>query len=279
MRHLDLFSGIGGFALAAQRVWGDDHEVVSFCEIDPFCQKVLKKHWPDVPCCDDIKAMEGSNYGAVDFISGGFPCQPVSVAGNRQGQSDARWLWPDMLRVINAARPTWVLIENVANLANMGLDEVLDDLEASSFETLEPMVIPACAVGLPHRRDRVWIVAYADIFDGRSQRSISDCAFRKAWNQSGGGDADYVVENAQCARLGGNVCEIMARKSQWRPDPDTARSNWGDTPPRICGKSDGIPNRMDRLKSLGNAIVPQIAEVIMLAIKQTDKLGLFPETL
>ena len=194
MKHLDLFSGIGGFALAAQRVWGEQHEVISFCEIDPFCQKVLKKHWPDVPCCEDIRelnyefianatrqrpreeggdcerqaewAASGSEV-SIDLLTGGFPCQPFSVAGQQRGTDDDRYLWPEMLRVVKEFRPRWIIGENVAGIINLALDEVCASLEVEGYE-VQPVIIPACAVNAPHRRDRVWIIAHSNKWQGRS---------------------------------------------------------------------------------------------------------------
>lgn len=165
MRFLDLFSGIGGFALGLERA---GMQVATFCEIDPYRQQVLRKHWPRVPIFGDIreltreKLIETGVLGVgreIDLVCGGFPCQPFSVAGKRRGTADDRYLWPEMFRVIKALRPTWVLGENVANIVNMALDIVLSDLESEGYETAT-FVIPACAVGAPHRRDRVWIVAY-----------------------------------------------------------------------------------------------------------------------
>ena len=151
MRHLDLFSGIGGFALAAQWVWGEAHEVVSFCEIDPYCQKVLKKHWPDTPIHDDITTMNGKRYaGTIDLLTGGFPCQPYSVSGKQEGAEDDRAIWPEMLRIIEECRPAWVIGENVAGIINMDLDRVLSDLESKGYTT-ETYCIPACATGALHR--------------------------------------------------------------------------------------------------------------------------------
>jgi DNA (cytosine-5)-methyltransferase 1 len=153
---LDLFSGIGGFSLAAS--WTNQIKTVAFCEIDPFCQKVLKKHWPDVPIFDDITRLRGDDIGTADIITGGFPCQPFSCAGKRRGKEDDRYLWPEMLRVISEARPAWVIGENVAGFIGMGLDDCVSDLENQGYE-VQAFVIPACAVNAPHRRDRVWIVA------------------------------------------------------------------------------------------------------------------------
>jgi len=198
MKHISLFSGIGGDTLAAQ--WAG-FETVLFVENDKFCQKVLKKHWPDVPLIGDIKdvtkekvmaytdiresrpriesqsvretQLQSSTNGGVrrdkgatstvspiTLITGGFPCQPVSVAGKQRGKEDDRWLWPEMLRVIKEVRPVWVVAENVAGLIRMGIDDCISDLENIGY-TVEPYLIPACAVNAPHRRDRIFIVAHA----------------------------------------------------------------------------------------------------------------------
>jgi len=159
---LDLFSGIGGFSLAATVVWDNKLEIVSFVENDVFCQKVLNKHWPNVPIHDDIKTFKGDCYfETIDLLTGGFPCQPFSIAGKRGGREDDRYLWPEMLRVISEVRPTWVLAENVAGIVNLALDQVCSDLEGEGYE-VQSFIIPACAVNAPHRRDRVWIVGYCN---------------------------------------------------------------------------------------------------------------------
>ena len=192
MNVLDLFSGIGGFSLGLERAGG--FKTVGFCEIDPYCRKVLGKHWPDVPIYDDIRKLNGSELNDIGLICGGYPCQPFSVAGKREGRNDDRYLWPEMLRLISEARPTWVIAENVAGITSMVLehsafkmesrtltrtededyflsvltrqeimllDHVCKDLERENYE-VQPLVIPACAVDARHRRDRVWIVANAN---------------------------------------------------------------------------------------------------------------------
>jgi DNA (cytosine-5)-methyltransferase 1 len=153
--HLDLFSGIGGFALAAG--WAG-FETVGFCDNEPYAQAVLKKHWPDVPIHGDIKALDGTAYRGVTLLTGGFPCQPFSNAGKRRGKDDDRYLWPQMLRVIQEARPAWIVGENVVGIIGLALDQVCSDLEACGYE-VEPIIIPACGVDAPHRRNRVWVVA------------------------------------------------------------------------------------------------------------------------
>lgn len=239
-RHLDLFSGIGGFALAASWVWGDQHEVVSFCEIEPFCQKVLKKHWPDVPIHNDIKTMKGDQYGRIDLVSGGFPCQGFSTCGKEKGIKDSRFLWPEMLRIISQARPAWVIIENVNGLVRLGLDLVQHGLESEGYAS-RPIMVPACAKGTKHRRDRLWIVA-------NSLRSVhgtqSECKCEKM-----GARQDPLVYGkerklARWVRPSGHIVETVGRTT------------------------DGISPGLDRsLKALGNAIVPQVVAPIMECIK------------
>lgn len=152
-----LFSGIGAMDYGLQRA---GMKIAWQVEINDFCRAVLEKHWPDVPKYKDIREVKPDELEPVDLICGGFPCQPFSAAGKRRGTADDRYLWPEMFRVIKALRPRWVLGENVAGIVNLALDTVLSDLESEGYETAT-FIIPACAVGAPHRRDRVWIVAYS----------------------------------------------------------------------------------------------------------------------
>ena len=156
MRLLDLFSGIGGFSYAAETLIGG-YETVAFCEMDEFCQKILKKHWPQVPIFDDVRTIDAARLGRIDIVTGGYPCQPFSQAGRRQGEEDERHLWPEMLRIIKSCQPRYVLAENVAGHVTMGLDQVLTDLEDQGYTT-RAIIVPACAKNAPHRRDRVWII-------------------------------------------------------------------------------------------------------------------------
>jgi len=163
MTHLSLFSGIGGLDIAAEMA---GIKTVGQCEWADYPTKILQKHWPDVPRWRDVRTLtkesfyERTGLRTVDIISGGFPCQPFSLAGKRGGEDDDRYLWPEMLRVIRELRPTWVLGENVPGIVNMALDTVLSDLENEGY-TAQPFIIPACGVDAPHKRERVAILAYA----------------------------------------------------------------------------------------------------------------------
>lgn len=171
MVHVDLFSGIGGFAYAADQVFGDVTHI--FCDSEPFAQAVLKKHWPESEIYEDVRKFR-PRVGRVDLLTGGFPCQPFSAAGVRRGTNDERYLWPAMLEVIQYCKPTWVIAENVGGLLtwNEGLvfETVCSDLESAGYE-VQPLIIPAAAVGAPHRRDRIWFIGHANSSElDRAQR-------------------------------------------------------------------------------------------------------------
>ena len=158
-RHVDLCSGIGGFALGFE--WAELSSPVLFCDIEPWSRKILAKHWPDVPIAEDVKELANDPDGLVpdcDIITAGYPCQPFSLAGERRGSEDDRHIWPYILSIVEAKRPAWCVFENVYGHVSMGLDEVLSDLEGQGYAA-RPFIVPACAADAPHRRDRVWIVA------------------------------------------------------------------------------------------------------------------------
>lgn len=251
--HLDLFSGIGGFALAAE--WAG-LDTVLFCEIDPYCRKVLGKHWPDVPIHDDIRTLTGDLVGNVDLITGGFPCQPVSIAGKRRGESDDRWLWPEMRRLVADIRPDWVLAENPLGILTMGIDGVLADLEAQGYQ-VGTVVVPACAVGAWHRRDRVWIAAHAPGVRRRGRENDQGQPAAKRARVT----ADD-VDDAMRGRHGASPCAIRARRDG-PLDPD-----WWSAEPGVDRMVHGIPHRVDRVRALGNSIVPQVAYELIAAMKE-----------
>lgn len=164
MKHIGLFEGIGGFSLAARWMgW----ETIAWCEWNEFGQKVLRHHFPEAEGFGDIKKTDFTKYAnRTDILTGGFPCQPYSIAGKRKGKEDDRHLWPEMLRAIREIKPSWVVGENVSGLTTwsngMVLNEIKTGLEDEGFEVFPPVIIPACAVNAPHRRDRIWIIAYSD---------------------------------------------------------------------------------------------------------------------
>ena len=265
--HLDLFSGIGGFALAAR--WAG-LQTIQFVEIDPYSQKVLKKNFPEIPIHDDIQTYNATQLCGPFLLTGGYPCQPFSTAGQRRGKEDDRHLWPEMLRIIGECRPTWVCAENVAGHINLGLDEVLADLESEDYAT-RTFIIPACAKDAPHRRDRVWIVAYSEsdrVFpttqkhfrnrpgENEKERQAQSC-------NSSPSSADVADSNSTgLEKWEGGTTPQDCRHQQHRGEECR---EW-PTESGICRISNGVPNRVDRLKGLGNAIVPQIAYEIITAI-------------
>jgi len=159
LNHLDLFSGIGGFSLGLERTGG--FRTIGFCETDAYCTKVLQKNFPGIPIHGDIRELKGTDFGAVDIITGGYPCQPFSVAGRQKGVEDPRHLWPEMFRVVQESRPTWVIGENVAGHIKLGLDSVLKDLESEGYRT-RTFSVSASSVGANHQRERIWIVAHSE---------------------------------------------------------------------------------------------------------------------
>ena len=347
LKLLDLFSGIGGFSLGLERTGG--FETVAFCEYDKKARLVLNKHWPDVPIYEDVRTLEHD--GSIDVISGGFPCQPFSVAGKQKGKEDDRHLWPAMFKLIQKHRPTWVIGENVAGLIALGLDSVLTDLESENYRT-RTFVIPACSVNAKHRRDRLWIIGERVVGDTNSKRCKKPNISKKSkkQKQSNRSDDENVADTNSTRQQQGNKkmerrppeqpngSSIQSKKiashtngsRRWKgkqslerkpsehsdssnidprkvvTDTDkqrlqrglqngksdekrrkkscngrtTERSDWwkgcGDSQwavePSVGRVADGFPGRVDRLKQLGNAVVPQIVEVIGNAILEAEKL-------
>jgi len=324
MKVLDLFSGIGGFSLGLERA---GMTTVAFCEIDPFCRKVLAKHWPKVPCYDDIRTLTAERLAAdgisVDVICGGFPCQDISLAGKGAGLAGERsGLWSEYRRLIEEVGPEWVIIENVAALRSRGLDRVLGEIAALGFDA-EWHCIPAAAVGAPHRRDRLWIVAHSSRLqsgrqeqwairertrqsgqpinpmadsasDGREPRRESDAAQEQERRQSDRSGFDADVAYAIGSRLEGrtriarHLADQLAAVERGREIPvsEGERDNDGRriecqeggeragrfsqwlSEPNVGRVANGVPARVDRLRSLGNAVVPQIPEIIGRAIME-----------
>lgn len=267
MKHLDLFSGIGGFALAARWMgW----ETVAFCERDPFCQKVLRKHWPQALIYDDIHTIPAEfirDAWQPDIVTGGFPCQPFSSAGKRGGKDDDRYLWPKMLEVIATIRPRFVVGENVAGLISMALDTVLSDLEAEGY-TCQAVVIPACATNAPHRRDRVWIVAHAE--STGSSRRINQCgAEARHDGLADDGQTAFDPASAGLPDWAGGTFRQPSPLTEFERSGSDGKER--EVERYFRGLDDGLSarlvrNRVSKLKALGNAIVPQVAHEIFKAI-------------
>ena len=267
LSHFSLFAGIGGIDIAAE--WAG-FTTVAQCEIADYPTKVLEKHWPDVPRWRDIREItkggfyERTGLQTVDLISGGFPCQPFSVAGKRKGKKDDRDLWPEMFRVIQELMPRWVLGENVANFVNMELERTILDLEGEGYETIT-FNIPACAVGAPHKRSRVFIVAYTNS-KGQSPRRCREPARRKVACRYDATNTD----STRCEKFDSSAKpekaklysrSIVKKRRNWATEPDVGRV------------AHGVSNRVDRLKCLGNAVVPQQIYPILKAIFDIEKGG------
>ena len=238
-----LFSGIGGLDLGLERA---GMEVVWQVEIDEWCRRVLAKHWPDVKRYGDVKDLTGDELEAVDLICGGFPCQPVSAAGQRRGADDPRWLWPEMARLVREVRPRFVLVENVPGLFHRGFGDVVGDLVASGYDT-EWESLPAAAFGAPHLRDRVFILAHPA---GDLRRASGDDRPQTPDRGGAVAHADGSGRQRRPRFLGASGRPQPTDRSQWAVEPDVGRV------------AHGVPSRVDRLRGLGNAVVPQVAEWI-----------------
>jgi DNA (cytosine-5)-methyltransferase 1 len=242
MNHVSLFSGIGGIDIAAHQA---GMQTVAFVEQNKFCQQVLAKHWPNVPIFDDVKTFKkGDISESVNIISAGFPCQPYSVAGKQLAGKDDRALWHEVDRIIEEFEPDWFVGENVIGLISLALDDVLASLEAHGYTT-RAFVIPACAVGARHIRERVFIVGHTD--SDRLQRIAKT-----------GNSEQTQIAIIQRREIAGADSLRRSDRSRWEYEPDVGRVAYG------------VPNRMDRLKSLGNAVVPQQVFPIMQAIMEIE---------
>jgi len=257
MGHLDLFSGIGGFALACQ--WAGI-ETIGFVEIDKYCQKVLKKHWPGVPIVEDIRDVKEDTFPRpIDLITGGFPCQDISHAHTtseaRGLDGERSGLWSEYKRLVSTIRPRYVIVENTSALLFRGVGRVLGDLSEIGYDA-EWEVISAKDIGAPHRRERVWVVAYPrgqfglDRFILTQNRNTSN-----VWVE----DKEKWCINRNLPQMGTEALpRLVTEWSERYCNPDLLRI------------SDGIPHQLDRLKCLGNAIVPQVAYQIISAIGRIE---------
>jgi len=233
MKVLDLFSGVGGFSFGLEKA---GMETVAFCEIDLFCRRVLKKHWPHVPIFKDVNTLNAETLRkrgikSVDVIAGGFPCQPYSVAGKKAGTKDNRDLWPQMRRIIAELQPAWVIGENVAHFTRMAFTRSKLDMENMGY-TVQPLIIPACAIGTLHKRERVWILAHRG-GHGSQGRGAKPIPWQSPFSW---------LENVR-------GFEDLQRRSALHT-------------PMLCRTDDGIPNWVDRLRAIGNAVPPAIPEII-----------------
>lgn len=316
--HLDLFSGIGGFALAAREA---GFRTIGFCEIDAYCRKDLAKNFDCLSIYPDIRYLDGRRFLGVTLLTGGVPCQPASVAGQQRGAADDRWLWPETFRVIREARPVWVLLENVMGIltldGGMEFDRLLSELESIGYSCI-PFAVGACAVDAKHRRQRIWIIAHAER-DGRaadserggtpagageqpsgenhaldaagtgglpatgrdvgnpSEPGLQDWrgtqvgrprAQSEPQRPSGGEGGTQASADSSGAGLegcaeAGDPCREREKRDQlpWRRN----RGGWYEwlPEPAVCRVVDGLPNRVDRIKALGNAICPAVAYEIL----------------
>ena len=328
LKTLDLFSGIGGFSLGLEST--GFFETIGFVEKDKFCQKVLKKHWSNINIEEDIRNVKGEKYQA-DVVTGGFPCQPFSVAGKRKSTADDRYLWDEMLRVIRETKPRWVIGENVEGIVNinegMVLRQVLNDLENEGFQS-QCIIIPASGIGAWHQRKRIWILAYSN--NNGSYRSQGNATKQSSNEQkdrlSFGNDKDVSnsntgfsireneeiqsrgnattngsedVSNSDSWLRGGRGTELKSgddrewgfhieKEKQTREHircktigcnavlgKERTNKSWWEIESELCGVPNGVSYELDkdrsnRIKSLGNSIVPQIARQIGLSIMEAE---------
>ena len=358
LQHLDLFSGIGGFSLGLEEI--GLVETVAFCDFDKYCQQVLKKHWPNVPIFSDIKELtyeklKANGINKIDIITGGYPCQPFSVAGSQKGEQDPRHVWPEYFRLVKELKPTWVIGENVSGHIKLGLDTVLENLESEGYST-RTFSISASSVGANHQRERVWIIAHSDSnrakwnqsedrqgsrteqnsedvansnnagdrtseyetnknrektderwqeqsqfeFSGQSE-NVANSNDKRIWSRIGGSDHDNEKKSGGWSfdrgRSNGNdewsdssttknetmdVADTDSKRGcLWETGSEDAKDvrqssrsektlGWWNIEPNVGRVAHGVPKRVDRLKSLGNSLVPQVPFLIGSCIKEIE---------
>ena len=272
LQHLDLFSGIGGFSLGLEATGG--FETKAFCDIEKYPRQVLQKHWPHVKQYEDIKELnyerlKADGIDSIDIITGGYPCQPFSIAGRQKGEQDPRHLWPEYFRLVKELRPTWVIGENVSGHIKLGLDTVIEDLESEDY-SVRPFSISASSIGANHQRERIWILAH-------SRRSQWPRAEQRGENEN-----ETRQENANQFERSSSTSEVdvantnderlqrqWQSRNQFTPRFNSSRESseegqrtmgqgWWESEPNMGRVAHGVPKRVDRLKSLGNSLIPQI---------------------
>ena len=289
MKILDTFAGIGGFSYAAEKLIGG-FETTQFIEIDPFCQKVLKKHWPHVPIHDDIRTFTAKPR-EYQVITGGFPCQDISVAGLQKGitEETRSGLFFELMRVIRMVRPKYVVLENVAAILNRGLDIVLRELSEAGYDA-EWSVIPASSVGACHQRSRWWLVAYpndnglpsaekcefnAEASDRTQEGQNQSCQSERSSKPSSSGTIQSSTEFTNSYSKGMERRKFTIPKKlqnaayTWQSNTPHLSPEWQSYVSKsvLCRGDDGLQNRVDRLRSLGNSVVPQCAAIPLQRVK------------
>ena len=285
MAHVDLCSGIGGFALGFE--WAELSKPVLFCDIEPWSRQILAKHWPDVPIAEDVKELANDPTRIIhaigdrpSILTAGYPCQPFSQAGQRRGSEDDRHIWPEIFSIVQQVRPDWIVCENVSGHITMGLDEVLSDLADKANYAVQTFHLGAVSVDAPHRRMRLWIVA-RNVADANrlNRRAVQEPQGRRKENpikRQSPSNSSSDVADAQSKRLedDGRRGELGRERDRRRVPTQSSgekRSNTWKPEPPVGRVANGIPRRVDRLKGLGNAIVPQIAMRIGQTIKAVEE--------
>ena len=272
LKHLDLFSGIGGFSLGLEATGG--FETVAFCDYDSYCQKILRKHWPWVTIYDDIKELNheklnSNGHTKIDIITGGYPCQPFSVAGRQQVEKDPRHVWPAYFRLIKELRPTWVIGENVSGHVKLGLDTVLENLESEGYSA-RTFSISASSIGANHQRERIWIVANSGCswgsgseFQRKNENEIKKENANQFERSSSSSQSNMVYSDSERLEKWESIGENFSQEYQTLIGAD-----WWSIEPDVGRVANGVPKRVDRLKSLGNSLVPHIPYYIGMSILQ-----------